>query len=64
MSQFFKCENCNQTGWWDDLHLSDQGGYEEFWGARVWRSEYEASCPACGGTDITEITEEEYENGD
>jgi hypothetical protein len=35
------------------------GNYEEFWGARVWRAEYESVTDCCHTEDYEEIEEHE-----
>lgn len=32
----YKCPNCDQLLNDDDIYEQDDGGWEEFWGAKVW----------------------------
>jgi len=56
-TEFYQCMKC------DDLcHVEeiDAGGYEEFWGAQVWRQEWEVISECCGD-EVEELTQEEAE---
>ena len=60
-SKYFKCYNCEITFEEDDLVEVDYGGWEEFWGAKVWHHQYVDCCPKCHQDDIEEIEYDEEE---
>jgi DnaJ-class molecular chaperone len=51
MKEWFKCD----CGWYGTApEMIEHKNPEEFWGAKVWRIEYEPACPDCGDTSIRE----------
>jgi hypothetical protein len=54
-----ECVNCGWTGNESELIEVDNGNYEEYFGARVWRQFIEVECPNCGSPDDLKI-EGEY----
>ena len=48
------CLQCNQEC---DLIETDHGGWEEFWGAKVWHYQYVSVTSCCGSEDYEEVEE-------
>ena len=55
----YRCLKCNGLFAHDELVEVDHGGYEEFWGAKVWRSEFTDCSPCCFTDDIEEGPDDE-----
>jgi hypothetical protein len=49
---YFLCVKCDELC---DVIETDVGGYEEFWGAKVWRAEYDTVSECCGA-EVEELT--------
>ena len=55
----FTCFRCEIKFEEEDGIIIDHGGYEEFWGAKVWHSQMTLCCPKCKKDDIEEAENEE-----
>ena len=51
----FRCHECGNEC---DLIEEDQGGYEEFWGAKVWHEQFTDITDCCRVEDFDEFEEE------
>lgn len=54
-SKTFKCLACDQIC---DLVEKDEGGYVEFWGARVWHPQFTDVSDCCLSEDYEEVDED------
>lgn len=52
------CEHCGKKFFEEDADYRDDGGYEEYWGAKVWMPYNVPICPSCGSDDLTEADDE------
>jgi len=52
--KYYRCNECNHIC---DLVERDDGGYEEFWGAKVWHAQYTTVTDCCGSEDYEEVNE-------
>lgn len=55
----YRCSYCNSTFDADDRVEVDHGGWEEFWGAKVWHHQYVDVSPCCHKEDYEEVEDDE-----
>lgn len=51
----FYCNDCHE--YFESPKEVDEGCYEEYWGAKVWRSDMAEYCPLCESEDIEPASE-------
>ncbi len=51
-TDYYQCLKCDELS---HVIETDVGGYEEFWGAKVWRAEYDTVSECCGA-EVEELT--------
>ena len=48
---------CVECGEPCDIHEREDGGYEEFWGAKVWHQQFTSVSDCCNSEDYDEVGE-------